>query len=254
MRFSYIICYKHNSERIKNLERTINWVKSLGDVQLIIVEQDESPKLKEHINIDFDYKFIESQFPFNKSWGFNIGWKMANNDRIVFGDSDLIMDKNEFLQAIENLNEFDVINPYKRVIDLLPSEVDLSLEHLSKIEREYRGEKDIQKTPIAGGIIAFKKEALEKIGGWCEDFIGWGGEDDFQSIKIKMFLKWKEFDNRCYHLFHTRVIPIKNFYYRNLNILNQLANLEREQMIHFINSSKDKIADDFKFKKLIEKK
>lgn len=254
MIFSYIIAYKHNSERIENLKRVLNWIKDLGKVEIIIVEQDDSPKLPDQIEIDFKYKFVENKLPFCKSWAFNIGTELSTNDIIVFGDSDLIMNKEEFLNALKELDEYECINPYRRVIDLNPEEVNLSLEELSKIEREYRGEKDIQKTPIAGGIIAFRKESLNKISGWCEEFIGWGGEDDFQSIKIKMFLKWKEFDNRCYHLFHTRVMPIQQYYYRNLNILNQLANLKSEQMIHFINSSKGKIADELKFKKLIEKK
>ena len=254
MKFSYIIAYKHNEERILNLKRVISWIKSLGDVEIIIVEQDDSPKLPNEIEIDFNYKFIENNFPFCKSWAFNIGTNMSTNEIVVFGDSDLIMNSDEFLSAISKLDSYEVVNPYKRVIDLKLDENDFTLEELSKIEREFRGEKDIQKTPIAGGIIAFRKTSLLKIGGWCEEFIGWGAEDDFQSIKIKMFLNCIEFDNRCYHLFHTRVIPIRDYYYRNVHILNQLASLKRDQMINFINHSKDKIAKEDKFKNLIDKK
>jgi glycosyltransferase involved in cell wall biosynthesis len=254
MRFSYIIAYKHNSERLENLKRVVDWVKSLGDIELILVEQDDSPKLPELVNIDFKYKFIENKLPFNKSWAFNIGWKMSTSDIIVFGDSDLIMSDKEFLDAIQELNEYEVVNPYNKVIDLFSEESRMNLEELSKIEREFRGEKDIQKTPIAGGIIAFKSDSLEKVGGWCEEFIGWGGEDDFQSLKIKMFLKWKEFDNRCYHLFHTRVTPYKEFYFRNLNILNQLGSLNALQMRNYIDSTKDTIADEDKLKNLIKNK
>jgi hypothetical protein len=254
MKFSYIIAYKHNEERILNLKRVISWIKSLGDVEIIIIEQDDSPKLPNEIEIDFNYKFIENKFPFCKSWAFNIGTNISTNEIIVFGDSDLIMNSDEFLSAISKLDSYEVVNPYKRVIDLKLNENDFTLEELSKIEREFRGEKDIQKTPIAGGIIAFRKASLLKIGGWCEEFIGWGAEDDFQSIKIKMFLNWIEFDNRCYHLFHTRVIPIRDYYYRNVHILNQLASLKRDQMINFINNSKDKIAKEDKFKNLIDNK
>jgi len=252
--FSYIIAWKHSPDRVSNLKKVLEWINDLGEVEIIIVEQDDEPKLENEIELNFKYKFVENKLPFCKSWAFNIGTELSTNDIIVFGDSDLIMDKEQFLNALKDLEEYDCINPYNKVIDLNPNEVNYPLEELSKIERHYRGEIDIQKTPIAGGIIAFRKEPLIKIGGWCEDFIGWGGEDDFQSIKIKMFLKWKEFDNRCYHLFHNRVRPIQQFYYRNLNILNQLSNLKREQMIHFINSSKGKISDELKFKKLIEKK
>ena len=46
MKFSYIIAYKHNEERILNLKRVISWIKSLGDVEIIIVEQDDSPKFR----------------------------------------------------------------------------------------------------------------------------------------------------------------------------------------------------------------
>ena len=33
---------------------------------------------------------------------------------------------------------------------------------------------------------------LYEVNGFNEDFIGWGGEDDYQTMKVKHFLKWTE--------------------------------------------------------------
>jgi hypothetical protein len=38
-----------------------------------------------------------------------------------------------------------------------------------------------------GGIVMYRADAINKIGG-CEDFIGWGGEDDFNLLNQNHFL------------------------------------------------------------------
>ncbi len=253
MGFSYIIAYRHSPDRILNLKRVIEWVKSLGDVELIIVEQDDSPKLPDEIPIDFKYRFAQNPLPFCKSWSLNIGRKLATQAIVVFGDSDVIMDKDEFLDAMQYLEEFEAVSPYNRVIDLTSAESVLPVVELSKIERDYRGEKDVQKTPIAGGIIAFRDKAIDRIGGWCEEFIGWGGEDDYQSTKIRMFLRWKELGNRSYHLFHTREKPLADYYGRNVTILNKLNSLSPAQTLAQINATKDRLADEKLFIRLAQR-
>jgi predicted glycosyltransferase involved in capsule biosynthesis len=87
---------------------------------------------------------------------------------------------------------------------------------------------------MCGGTTIFKKEALEKIGGWPEEFFGWGAEDDAMSIKVKLFLKWKECDNICYHLFHERETPDMNWYKRNLLIYNNYLRAPKEALLQHI--------------------
>jgi predicted glycosyltransferase involved in capsule biosynthesis len=174
--------------------------------------------------------------PFNKSWGFNVGLKYANSNVVVFGDSDLIMDPQEFIKSVQLLEQYDMVNPYNSVIDLTPQESGAGLDQMLKIDRPGRGETDIQKVPLCGGICIFRIEAIHRIGGWHEDFIGWGGEDDFQSVKVKNFLNWHENQAKCFHIYHDRTAPDMKWYQRNLQLLQKLGAMNKDELQKVINN------------------
>lgn len=235
--FTFIIAYQHRLDRLNNLKMVVEWVLSFKGVELIIVEQDKSEKLKAFSLRGFKHIFIKSNQPFNKSWAFNVGLKNATTNIIIFGDSDLIMDSNEFIQSIRKLENFEAVSPYNRVIDLVPQENGLPIEQLNLINRPGRGETDIQKICLAGGIIMFRRDAIIKIGGFCEKFIGWGAEDDFVSLVTKRLLKWHESPGKCYHLYHEKVKPDMMYYQRNLQLLNTLGTSSDQDLIKHINAS-----------------
>ena len=81
----------------------------------------------------------------------------------------------------------------------------------------------------------FKKESIIKIGGWNEDFIGWGAEDDEITIRVKKYLKWCELKGPCYHMYHDRPAPDRTNYNHNINLLNSVIKLTDEQRISMIN-------------------
>lgn len=238
--FTYIIAYRHRLDRLQNLRRVLDWINGFSGVEVIIIEQDKHSKIS-HLNLKAKHIFTRSSLPFNKSHAFNIGMKYAQSQIIVFGDSDLIMHPNDFIKGINAIQQYEMVNPYNSVIDLTHTENSLKLEQIVSINRPGRGETDIQKVPLCGGICIFRKSAIHKIAGWNEDFIGWGGEDDFESIKVKHFLTWTELQAKCYHLFHDKVIPESSFYQRNLQILQKTANLPKEQLQKLIIQQSQKI-------------
>ena len=234
--FTFIIAYRHKLDRLQNLRRVIDWILGFNGVELIIVEQDKSPKLPAYTLKGFKYIFTKSDLPFNKSWAFNVGTKQSTTNAIVFGDSDLLMDPQDFINSVKLLEQYESVN-------------DQPIDLLKKITRPGRGETDIQKVPIAGGIIMFRRDSLFKVGGWSEDYIGWGGEDDYQSFKIKQLLTHIELPNRCYHLYHEKVKPDMMFYQRNLQLLNKLVTYTPQDTMKYIQNSlpkngfKNKYAD-----------
>ena len=123
------------------------------------------------------------------------------------------------------------------------------MEQLKSINRPGRGQTDNQKINLTGGIVLYRKDSFMKLGGFCEDFIGWGGEDDYQTFKTKMFLTWTEAPNRCYHLYHDKVKPDMIYYQRNLQLLNTLIKMNQQETQRYINNSfsktglKNKYAD-----------
>lgn len=244
--FTYIISYRHSSERLNNLKRTLEWINAFSGGEIILVEQDKHSKIKD-IKLPCRHIFLKSNMPFNKSWGFNVGLKYANSNVIVFGDSDLIMDPQEFIKSVRLLDQYEMVNPYNSVIDLNPQESNASLDQIMKINRPGRGETDIQKVPLCGGICIFRREAIHKIGGWHEDFIGWGGEDDFQSVKVKAFLNWYENQAKCYHIYHDRLAPDMKWYQRNLQLLQKLSPMAKEELQKVINNVTPKSGLKYKY-------
>ena len=239
LNFTNIISYRHSVERLNNLKRTLEWVTSFSGAEIIVVEQDKHSKIKD-IKLPCRHIFLKSSMPFNKAWGFNVGLKYSNSAVVVFGDSDLIMDPQEFIKSVRLLDQYEMVNPYNSVIDLTTQESSGALEQIIKVERPGRGENDIQKVPLCGGICIFRKDAIHKIGGWHEQFIGWGGEDDFQSVKVKNFLSWHENSAKCYHLYHDRPAPDMKWYQRNLQLLQKIGAFGREELQRLINSESSK--------------
>ncbi len=237
-KFSYIIAYKNKPDRLMNLRRVLDWASGFVGIEIILIEQDKKPQIENLVfNRPIKYHFLETDLPFNKAWAFNVGVKYATTDVIVFGDSDIIMDPNDFIESLKMLDSNDCISPYNRVIDLKQEELSYDLGRMNSIDRPGRGETDIQKICLCGGIIMYKRASLNKIGGWCEDFIGWGGEDDAQSYKTKKLLQWVEAPAKSYHLWHTPETPITSLYQRNLQILNQIQQMDENMLNKFIQNS-----------------
>jgi len=238
--FSCIILYRHNIQRWNNLKRILEWINSFSNVEVILVEQDTHSKIA-HLNFQAKHIFTKTNLPFNRSWGFNVGLKNCNSNIVVFTDCDLIMEPNDFISAIKKIEDYDMVSPYSSVVDLKPDESQLPMESIFKIDRPGRGEEDHQKINICGGITIFRKEAIMRIGGWCEEFIGWGAEDDYQTIKVENFLSSYEQKSRCYHLYHDREAPDMKWYQRNLQLLQKYKSLSKEDIARSINNSLKKI-------------
>lgn len=234
--FSCIILYRHNIQRWNNLKRVLEWINSFSGAEIILVEQDTHSKIS-HLNFPAKHIFTKSNMPFNRSWGFNVGLKNSNSDVVVFTDCDLIMEPESFINAIKLTSEYEMVSPYSSVVDLKPEESGLPMESIFKIDRPGRGETDHQKINISGGITIFRKESIMRIGGWCQDFIGWGAEDDFQTIKVENFLSSYEQKGRCFHLYHDRDAPDQKWYQRNLQLLQKYKKLNKNELVNLINNS-----------------
>jgi len=240
IKFSFIITFRFKPDRIMPLKRTIDWISGFSGVELIIVEQDSHSKIG-HLPLKGKHIFLKNAGTFNKCWGYNVGLKESTAPIVVFGDSDLVMNPNHFISALMETANYEVINPYKSVIDLNPEENNLNLDQIFQINRTGRGENDHQKVPMCGGITIFRKESILKIGGWAEMFVEWGGEDDFQSLKVKNFLTYIELPNKCYHFYHQRGVTDMNSYQRNLQILNHFNSAPKSDLEKHIAIERQKI-------------
>ncbi len=241
MRITYVIGYRHKADRIINLRKVLEWLSGFNNIDVMLVEQDKYSKIS-HLNLRAKHVFIKSDQPYNRSWAFNVALKKNTNPIIIFGDSDIIMDPQELGASINELNNFEVVSPYSSVLDLTPEESNFPFAMLPQINRAGRGENDNQKINLCGGIVIFRTESILKIGGWCQDFVGWGGEDDFQTMKVKkMGMTYKEMPYKCYHLWHQKEQLDTSNYQKTIQMLQQLATLDSTKIQMHINATIGKI-------------
>ena len=247
-KITFIIGYRHSNERLQNLRRVLEWLTPFQGMDIILIEQDKHSKISE-LNLRAKHIFIKSENPYNRSWAFNVAAKYATTPILIFGDSDLIMHPNSFIQAVQQIDNFDVVNPYNSVIDLTPQESSMDINSILQINKIGRGEADgdIQKTNLCGGIIIFRKDKFMEIGGFPEDFLGWGGEDDMMTIKVKSFLNYTTIPNKCYHFYHEKANIDGKLYQRNLEILNHFAKATKDQLRQHINMVLPKIGQINKY-------
>lgn len=239
--FSFVILYRHKDlVRLQNLKRVLEWATSFSESEIILVEQDKHSKIG-HFNLPVRHIFTKTEMPFNRSWGFNVGVKHAKADVVVLTDCDLIMDPFNFIEGLRLMSNYECVSPYSSVVDLNVTESLGKLEEIVKIQRPGRGETDNQKINICGGMTIFRKDAFLRIGGYNEDFVGWGGEDDFMAVKVKNFLSWHEIPGKCYHLFHEREAPETKWYQRNLQLLQKLGALSKDELQRHIVGTLPKI-------------
>jgi glycosyltransferase involved in cell wall biosynthesis len=243
MSFSYIIPFKYTDDRFETLKRVLENIKDL-DCETIIIEQGPKSFLTtKELSYKFKYIFLHNEMPFNKSWSLNIAYREASFDKIVFGDADNLININFIIEGLNALDTFEMVSPHSRLVDLSPEESKLDKNEIFRINIPGRGETDHQKMTLCGAMTMFRKDSLEKIAGWPEEFIGWGAEDDAMSIKVKHFLSWNCFDYNCYHLWHERAIVEQNLYYRNLYIYNNYLKATKESFSEYLDKVKPFIGD-----------
>lgn len=229
--FTFIIGYRHSLEKLNSLKRTLDWINGFVGVDVILVEQDTHSKIS-HLNLKAKHIFLKSDKPYNKSWGFNIATKYSKSNVVVFSEIGIVMDPNKFIDALKAIEKYDMVSPFKNIISLSQKESVLQLPELLKIN-SLSNEK-----LLCESLSIFRKDAIQKIGGWYEELIG-NGEEEFLTNKVKKLLNYYQFEYTGYKLYSTETIVTQQ---RNIKLLEILNNLSNEDLIKSINLSLPKIA------------
>jgi glycosyltransferase involved in cell wall biosynthesis len=235
MNISYIIGHRGNvPERIRNLRIVLDWLKSYN-FEVIIVEQDDAPKIKELI-CTYGYKYIFAFNPglYNRSWGMNIGIRNSKHEVIVCADNDMILESSAMEVCYNLCEEYDVVNPFRGTHDLNEYQTNMIFKEAPRLVGERVG------MNICSGIFFTKRQCLFDVGLWDERFRGWGGEDDAMTMKFRLTgKKIIEKQYVCYHLFHSRTKADTNcgqHYENNKKILSSYSSASIEEHIKRIDT------------------
>ena len=173
-------------------------------IECIVVEQDNTPKIKRFLPSWIRYVFQESDGGndgYNRSAAFNLGARHARGGVLLLHDNDMLIPTIYCKEVVALTREgYDALN-IKRYVFYLGREdterVTESIENLRMCTPLY-----IVQNLEAGGSMAITKDAYMTVGGMDENFIGWGGEDNEFWKRCSVLKGWIWGYTPVIHLWH----------------------------------------------------
>jgi hypothetical protein len=188
---SCIITYRESgsADRRENLLAVLRWLGEWPELQTIVVEQDSVPRLDALPSGSACLAYNPG--PFNKSWGCNVGARLARNPILIVADADVIA-PHALVQAVERCREgAAAVKPYREIVDLTAEETrrvrggewSFMPPRPKDAPRSREGKQEF--IVFAGGLFVIRRDVYLRLGGFDERFLGWGGEDDAMSARIR---------------------------------------------------------------------
>ena len=210
--------YNPSDHRITNLEFILNELTDIS-ANVHVFEQLSDNKcvsnlLKKHKDINY-FVFDIDNNTFNKSILINKSVEKINSDLIWILDADVFLNYKYVINNIPQNIEF--MRPFDKIITLNEEETKI-LKQTNKIKlssREYN-------TYSGYGKYSFiiQKKLFNQIGGFNENFKGWGFQDLDFIKKIPVNCYKGHTDNIGFHLFHDK--QSREYYKDNKNLFNNL--------------------------------
>jgi len=187
-------------ERTGSLRTVLNNIRAqkYPDIEIILVEEDQIKKIDETHYAPIGYYRVElnEKHLFNKSKAFNLGVAKSTSNKIILHDADMLVINGYTEEVSGILDNYDSCHLGSTVVyanSISTDNINKSGEVADPVFERVVGYYE-------GGSLACTKEAYWKIGGFNEDFWGYGCEDcDFYD---RMSKGTKYFDNRIYNLLH----------------------------------------------------
>ena len=257
------------AERYSNLQTILKYYhERLPDLEIILVEEDSESKLKD-IPPWVNHVFVKNSGSFNQGWAVNTAAKISKRPIGASVCNDAIIKWYAFFRAEEEVlkNHYACYIPYHRFYDFNQQQTEdfkrnfVFRNNENVLEERYHNRPDALR---AGGIIFFDREALLNIGGFNENFRGWGAEDDEYAFRCKSLGLFGQVENldkkfynaswNLYHLYHSTTVDHKNGNNDskvNRDLYSKILSYNPEQIKNLIKELKSNgIGDPKKYLKL----
>lgn len=173
-------------------------------IECLVVEQDsqnrigaELPSWVRHIHTPPP----AADMPYCRSWTFNVGARNARGAVLVLHDNDMVVPADYTARLLEhvvdgyeavNLKRFGFYLSEKHTDSVLSGRAGLTDQPPQSIVQNLEG----------GGSVAITRAAYERIGGFDESFVGWGGEDNEFWERAQTLRVWPYAYMPIVHLWH----------------------------------------------------
>jgi hypothetical protein len=249
------ICVFHrdiDADRFLNLQTVLQYYHTnFPDLEIFLVEEDRESVLGKQgiVPTWVNYIFAYNPGPFNQAWALNIAMKMSGRPIGASVCNDAIIRPETFNQAQEAIrqNHYTCYIPYFEFYNLNPN---MSEAFRRTMQFNFR-DSDLYKRygpnppEKAGGIIFFDRAALLNIGGFNENFRGYGAEDDFLSFTSKILGTYGSCLNPELNLYHLYHVARPNHcwgnedYFKNFELYKELRTYDIDKLRAYLNKMRD---------------
>ena len=194
------------------------------DIEIIMAEEDTISKMKDSECAPAKHVFVTGAPgpAFNKSRAWNVGVEACASDLLVLHDADTLAPSSYFQAVAKELAEAEACHLCKQIF-YIGAAITHTINSTGIVDKPRY---DHMVDYFEGGTIACRRKAYWKIGGFVEEFVGYGVEDcDFYSRLSKATI-WKE--NRQFdllHLHHNRIESWMTFHQKNKELGAKLSAL-----------------------------
>ncbi|MCK9281704.1 MAG: galactosyltransferase-related protein [Melioribacteraceae bacterium] len=202
-------------------------------IQIVLSEQDDKEVMNKNKMPCADYIFSKNPkigLPFNKSQAFNDGVLISKNENLILHDADMLV-RGDYTSILNNiLNNYESAHIGATVCYMTKTATD-NIISIYKIN-ESNIESDRIVNYYEGGSLCIKKCVYERIGGFCESFVGYGVEDCDFFWKIKSATKmFNERSINLFHLWHGRTNGWETYHANNKILGSNRISLGIEKVI-----------------------
>lgn len=204
---SYVIPCRNTLGRNNSILTVINNIKAqrFPNIEIILSEQDDTRRLSSADVITCKYLFTQNTAPnrpFVKAIAFNKGVVSASHDYVILHDGDMLVPGGYTASIYKLLQSHDACHIGKQVLYLTKG----ASEEVNATQHVDKGKQcDKVVDYFVGGSLAAKKSTYYSIGGFDDNFVGYGMEDVEFFNRLKAFGSF--YDERSVdmvHLWHDR--------------------------------------------------
>ncbi|MDQ3747265.1 MAG: glycosyltransferase, partial [Acidobacteriota bacterium] len=196
------------AERLPHLALTLARLRELAAVlEVFVVEMDSEPRAREVARRLADgHVFIRNDGLFHKARALNAGLAFARASAFVLWLDNDILPPHDFLtKALEEMRRrgLDCLVPWTSVRYLSAEDTEAVFAGLrGDVESCRHVNEYTTRQGACGGAVLIRRDFLARHGGMCEEFRGWGGEDNAFFHKAHVLGRAAITERRDVHLYH----------------------------------------------------